>query len=65
MKIKQSENKRKRKTDKYWNLAREQETWDIRVVVVIPNVVAPLGTFLKGLETKLEELEIKGKIETI
>ena len=33
-------------------------------VTVIPIVVSALGTILKGLEKKLGELEIRGRIET-
>ena len=34
-------------------------------VTVIPIVVVAMGTFLKGLEKGLEELQIRGQIETI
>ena len=34
-------------------------------VTVIPNVIGTLGTVCKGLERKLKESEIGGRIETI
>ena len=34
-------------------------------VTMIPIVFGPLGTVLKGLERRLEYLEIKGRTETI
>ena len=34
-------------------------------VTVIPVVISALGTVFKGLEKRLEELEIGGRIETI
>ena len=41
-----------------------KELWNIRVMV-IPKVVYALGTVSKGLEKRLQELEIRGRIETI
>ena len=38
--------------------------WSMRLTVV-PVVIGALGTVLKCLEKRLEELEIRGKIETI
>ena len=38
--------------------------WNMRVMV-IPIVVCALGTVLKGFGRGLEELEIRGRIETI
>ena len=56
MKIKESE--------KYLDLARElRKVWNMRNMV-IPIVISALETFPKGLERRLEELEIEGQIET-
>ena len=60
MKIKES-----KKGDKYLDLAGElRKLWNMRVVV-IPIVNDTLGTVSKCLERRLEELEIKGLIESI
>ena len=57
--------KEREKTNKYLDLAREQrKIWNIRVTVV-PIVIGELGTVIKGLEMKLEKLEIRGRIVTI
>ena len=51
--------------DKYLDLARElKKLWNMRVKV-IPFVVGALGTVPKCLEKRLEDLEIRGSIETI
>ena len=53
------------KTDKYLDLARKLKTlWDMKVSV-IPIVIGFLGTVIKGLVQKLEDLEIRGRVETI
>ena len=58
-------NQRKAKRDKYLDLARElRKLWNMRVTV-IPSVVGVLGKGHKGLERGLEELKIRGQIETI
>ena len=60
VKVKESE-----KIDKYLDLARElKKIWNMRVKVV-PIVIGALGTVPKGLERSLDELEIRGRIETI
>ena len=41
-----------------------KELWIVRETV-IPIVVGVLGTIPKGLEKRLEQLEIRGRIETI
>ena len=57
MKVKESE-----KTNKYLDLVRElKKLWNIKVTV-IPIVVGTLGIIPKGLEKRLGELEISGKI---
>ena len=51
--------------DKYLYLARElKKVWNMKVTV-IPVVVRDLGMVPKGLEKRLGELEIRGRIETI
>ena len=51
--------------DKYWDLARElKKLWNMRVTV-IPIIVGALRTVPKGLEKRLEERQIRGRIETI
>ena len=51
--------------DKYLDLARElKKLWNMRVKV-IPIVVCALGTVPIKLEKRLEDLEIRGRIETI
>ena len=59
VKIKESE-----KIDNYLNLARELETWIMRVTV-IPVVFGALGMVPKVLDKGLKELGIRGRIETI
>ena len=57
--------KENEKMDKYLDLARElKKLWNMKVKV-IPIVVGALGTVPKGLEKGLENLEIRGKLETI
>ena len=53
------------KMDKYLDLVRQshQKMW-IMMVTVIPLVVGALGTIPKGLEKRLEEFEIRKRIET-
>ena len=61
VKIKESE-----KIDKYMEFARVLKTlWNMRVMMMIPIVIGVLGTVPKGLERGLEQLEIRGRIETI
>ena len=60
MKIKES-----KKSGMYLHLPRElRKLWNMRVTV-IPIMIGALGTVPKGLETRLEESEIRGWIETI
>ena len=60
VKMKESE-----KIDKYLNLARElRKLWNMRVTVV-SIVIGTLGTITSSLEKSLDELEIRGTIETI
>ena len=50
---------------KYVDLARELEKpWNMKVTVM-PIVIGALGTVTIGLVEELEELEIKGRMETI
>ena len=59
-KIKESE-----KRNKHLGLARElRKMWNMRVTV-IPIVISVLGVVPKDLEKRLEDLEIRGRIETI
>ena len=51
------------KRDKYLDLAREQEKlWNMKVTVI---PLVKLGTDTKGLIQRLEDLEIRGQVETI
>ena len=60
--VKLKENK---KMDKYLDLARElKKLWNM-IVKVIPIGVGALGTVPINLEKRLEDLEIRGRIETI
>ena len=53
------------KKDKYLNLPREwKKLWDMKVMF-IPIIIAALGTVTKGLTKGLEDLEIRGRVETI
>ena len=60
VKLKESEKK-----DKYLDLARElKKIWNMKVMV-IPIVISALGTNTNGLIKGLEELELRGQVETI
>ena len=60
VKLKESE-----KRDKYLDHARElKKLWN-RKVTVIPIVIGMLSTVTKGLVKRLENLEIRGQVETI
>ena len=49
----------------YLDLARElKNLWNMKATVK-PIVIGALGTFTKGLVQRLEDLEIKGREETI
>ena len=52
--------------DKYLDLARElkEKNWNMKVTMILI-VVGALETVPKGLEKRLEELEIRERIETI
>ena len=53
------------KKDKYLNLARElKKLWNIKATV-IPIVIGAFGTVTKGLVKGLEDMEIRGWVETI
>ena len=57
--------KESKKKDKYLHLAREQKKlWNMKVTVLL-TVNAALGTVSKGLVQRLEELEIRGRVEPI
>ena len=50
---------------KYLDLARElKKLWNMKVTV-IPIEIGALGTITKGLIQGLEDLEIRGRVETI
>ena len=56
---------RRVKLDKYLDLPRDlKKLWNMKVKG-IPIVVGALGTVPKGLEKGLENLEIRGRIDTI
>ena len=60
VKLKESEKK-----DKYLDLARElKKLWNMKVTI-IPFVVGVFGTVTKGQEQGLEDVEIRGRVETI
>ena len=60
IKLKESEKK-----DKYLDLARElKKLWNMKVTIM-PIVIGAFGTVTKGLEKGLEDLEIRGREETI
>ena len=57
--------KKSKKRDKYLDLARDLgKLWNMKVPV-IPIDVGAFGTIPKGLERGLQELEIRGRIETV
>ena len=60
VKLKESEKK-----DKYFDFARElKKLWNMKVTF-IPIVIDALGTVTEGLLKGLEDLEIRGRVETI
>ena len=53
------------KKDKYLNLAKElKKQWNMKVTI-IPIVISALFTVTKGLVQRLEDLEIRGRVEII
>ena len=60
LKITESKNR-----DKYRDLAREQNELLNMKVTVMPILIGELGTIIKGLVKRLEDLEIRGHVETI
>ena len=54
------------KKDKYLDFDRElnKKLWNMKVTI-IPIVVGAFGTVTKGLLKGLEDLEIRGRVETI
>ena len=52
------------KNDKYLDLAREKNLWNIKVTIV-QIVIGAFGTITKGLLRGLEDLEIGGRVDTI
>ena len=60
VKLKESEKK-----DKYLDFAKElKKLWNMKVTI-IPIVIGALGTVIKGLVKEVEDLEIRGRVETI
>ena len=60
VKLKENQNK-----VKYLDLARElKKLWNMKVSI-IPIVTDAFGTVTKGLLKRLEDLEIRGRVETI
>ena len=57
--------KESKKRDKYQDLVREQKKLCNMKVMVITVVFGALGTLSKGLVQRLENLEIRGQVETI
>ena len=60
VKLKESEKK-----DNYQDLAREQKQRLNMKEMIITIVIGALGTVTKGLIKGLEDLEIRGRVETI
>ena len=57
--------KESKKKDKYLDLARGlKKLWNMRVMV-IPIVIVALGRVTKGLVLGLEDVKIRGRVETI
>ena len=53
------------KKDKYLDLARElKKLWNMQVTI-IPIVIGAFGKVSKGLLKGLEDLEVRGRVETI
>ena len=54
------------KSDKYLDIAKElkKKLWNMKEMMM-PIVIGLLGTILKSLVKGLEELEIRGQLETI
>ena len=60
VKLKESE-----KRDKYFDFTKElKKLWNMNVMF-IPIVIGALGTVTKGLTKGLEDLKIRGQVETI
>ena len=57
--------KEREKKDKYLDLARELKKLCNRKVMFIPIIISALGTVTEGLSKGLENLEIRGRVETI
>ena len=57
--------KKSEKKDKYLNLAREmKKLWNMKVTI-IQIVIGALGAVIKGVVQGLDDLEIRGRVETI
>ena len=57
--------KEREKRDIYLGLARELEKlWDMKMTVIL-TVIGALDTVAKGLVQRLEDVEIRGRAETI
>ena len=57
--------KEREKKDKYLDFAKElKKLWNMKVMM-IPTVISMLSTVAKGLVQGLEDLEIRGWVETI
>ena len=53
------------KKDKYLDLARElKKLWNMKMTI-IPIVIGALGTVTKGLVQRLDDLEIRRRVENI
>ena len=57
--------KESEKRDKYVDLARElKKLWNTKAMVM-PIVIGALGTVTNGLSNGLQDMEIRGQVETI
>ena len=57
--------KESKKRDKYLDLARElKKLWNMKVTVM-PSVISMFVTVIKGLVSRLKDLETRGCVETI
>ena len=57
--------KKREKKNNYLDLASEMKTlWNVKVTI-IPSVISAFGAVTKGLLKGLEDLEIRGRVDTI
>ena len=65
LKVEKKKKRKKKIKDKYFDFARElKKLWNMKVTI-IPIVIGAFGTVTKELLKQLEDLEIRGRVETI